>query len=147
MNCPDCAGAMWDNRADKRNPKSPDFKCKNAQCGKAVWEKPGSNGHAAPRPAPRPAVAAAVNGGGNGVNLGAHIPGLDDEPPHPADVYEEAPKVTRASLASVLALQETCFQHAMKLAGVAKLKGVAPTLEGISAMTAQAMIEASRRGL
>ncbi len=45
MQCPDCGGAMWDNRQTKRNPKQPDFKCKNKQCDKAVWLKPkGENG-------------------------------------------------------------------------------------------------------
>ena len=28
-NCPICGGPMWDDRASKRNPKAPDFKCKN----------------------------------------------------------------------------------------------------------------------
>jgi hypothetical protein len=27
--CPICGGAMWDDRSSKRNPKAPDFKCKN----------------------------------------------------------------------------------------------------------------------
>jgi hypothetical protein len=27
--CPICGGAMWDDRTSKRNPKAPDFKCKN----------------------------------------------------------------------------------------------------------------------
>lgn len=27
-----CKGAMWDNRFNKTNPKSPDLKCKNKQC-------------------------------------------------------------------------------------------------------------------
>jgi hypothetical protein len=31
--CPECGGEMWDNRQDKRNPKSPDFRCKNKVCG------------------------------------------------------------------------------------------------------------------
>jgi hypothetical protein len=64
MNCPDCGGAMWDNRESKKNPKSPDFKCKNKDgCGKGVWEKKGDaapanrssngNGHA-PITATRP---------------------------------------------------------------------------------------------
>lgn len=35
--CPDCHGAMWDNRVGKRNPKAPDFKCKDAGCGKGIW--------------------------------------------------------------------------------------------------------------
>ena len=53
MQCPDCGGAMWDNRETKRSPKRPDYKCKNRQCDKAVWlEKkgaapaPNGNGHA-----------------------------------------------------------------------------------------------------
>lgn len=37
-NCPKCGSEMWDNRADKRNPKAPDFKCKNkATCGHGIW--------------------------------------------------------------------------------------------------------------
>lgn len=35
--CGKCGGPMWDNRKDKRNPKAPDFKCKNKGCGNAVW--------------------------------------------------------------------------------------------------------------
>lgn len=35
--CPACGGDMWDNRLTKTNPKQPDFKCKDAECGKAVW--------------------------------------------------------------------------------------------------------------
>jgi hypothetical protein len=39
--CPKCGGPVWDNRIDKRNPKAPDWKCKDAACGEAVWlEKP-----------------------------------------------------------------------------------------------------------
>jgi hypothetical protein len=30
--CPKCGGAMWDNREGKKNPKSPDFKCKDENC-------------------------------------------------------------------------------------------------------------------
>ena len=32
-----CGSAMWDNRADKVNPKSPDFRCKDKTCGNVVW--------------------------------------------------------------------------------------------------------------
>jgi len=35
--CPKCKGAMWDNRESKRNPKAPDYKCKNKQCDGAIW--------------------------------------------------------------------------------------------------------------
>lgn len=35
--CPTCAGPMWDNRAAKRNPKAPDFKCKSRECEGVLW--------------------------------------------------------------------------------------------------------------
>lgn len=42
--CPDCGGAMWDNRTNKTNPRSPDFKCKNGPktrggpgCPGVIW--------------------------------------------------------------------------------------------------------------
>lgn len=48
--CPKCGGAMWDNRLTKRNPKAPDFKCRqkggDPACDGVIWP---------PRPAPAPA--------------------------------------------------------------------------------------------
>ena len=44
--CPKCSGDMWDNRVGKRNPKAPDFKCKDRECDGVIWP-------------PRDAVAAA----------------------------------------------------------------------------------------
>lgn len=38
--CPDCNGEMWDNRNDKRNPRAPDYKCRDKTCGKGVWLTP-----------------------------------------------------------------------------------------------------------
>jgi len=35
--CPKCGGPMWDNRADKKNPRAPDFKCKQAGCDGVYW--------------------------------------------------------------------------------------------------------------
>lgn len=37
MQCPQCGGDMWDNRATKTKPTQPDYKCKDQSCGKAVW--------------------------------------------------------------------------------------------------------------
>ncbi len=34
--CPDCGGAVWDNRATKKG-RQPDFKCKDKTCGKGIW--------------------------------------------------------------------------------------------------------------
>lgn len=35
--CPDCHGPAWDNRENKRSPKSPDIKCKDKTCDGAYW--------------------------------------------------------------------------------------------------------------
>ena len=35
--CPKCQGLMWDNREGKRNPKAPDFKCKDPTCDGVIW--------------------------------------------------------------------------------------------------------------
>jgi hypothetical protein len=40
--CPKCGGRMWDNRLTKRNPKAPDFKCRDRSCDGVVWPPRGS---------------------------------------------------------------------------------------------------------
>lgn len=36
--CPQCGGDMWDNSMSKRNPRAPDYVCKDRQnCDGAVW--------------------------------------------------------------------------------------------------------------
>ncbi len=35
--CPKCGGRMWDNRIGKRNPRAPDFKCRDRSCDGVVW--------------------------------------------------------------------------------------------------------------
>ena len=35
--CPTCAGSMYDNREGKRNPKAPNFKCKDKGCEGVIW--------------------------------------------------------------------------------------------------------------
>jgi hypothetical protein len=35
--CPKCGGRMWDNRIGKRNPKAPDFKCRDRTCDGVIW--------------------------------------------------------------------------------------------------------------
>ncbi|MFL5582723.1 MAG: hypothetical protein ACJ8AO_20355 [Gemmatimonadaceae bacterium] len=35
--CPKCQGEMWDNRENKRNPRAPDFKCKDRSCDGVIW--------------------------------------------------------------------------------------------------------------
>jgi Rad52/22 family double-strand break repair protein len=35
--CPKCGGRTWDNRATKRNPRAPDFKCRDRACDGVIW--------------------------------------------------------------------------------------------------------------
>jgi hypothetical protein len=60
--CPICGGAMWDDRTSKRNPRAPDFKCRNkprerggAGCEGVIW--PSRDGAASPYPAGAPRLA------------------------------------------------------------------------------------------
>lgn len=51
MQCPDCSGAMWDNRANKRNPKAPDYKCRDRSCDGVIWPPRSTGATAAGRDA------------------------------------------------------------------------------------------------
>lgn len=59
--CPKCSGDMWDNRAGKRNPKAPDFKCKDRECDGVIW--PPRDAKLAVAPATPGAVQSAPTGG------------------------------------------------------------------------------------
>ena len=51
--CPKCDGRMWDNRVSKRNPKAPDFKCRDRSCDGVIWPaKGGPQQPSAPAPDP-----------------------------------------------------------------------------------------------
>jgi len=41
--CPKCGGRMWDNRLSKRNPKAPDYKCRNRSCDGVIWPAKGNS--------------------------------------------------------------------------------------------------------
>jgi hypothetical protein len=41
LSCPKCGGRMWDNRLTKRNPKAPDYKCRDRSCDGVVWPPKG----------------------------------------------------------------------------------------------------------
>jgi hypothetical protein len=49
--CPKCGGRVWDNRLTKRNPKAPDFKCRDRSCDGVIWPP------REPHPAVRPTAA------------------------------------------------------------------------------------------
>jgi len=68
-NCPTCGGRMWDNRSRKAegtmSAKAPDYKCRDKECGGAIW--PPRSGSSRPKPAPPPAPD-------------AELPDLEDTP-------------------------------------------------------------------
>lgn len=49
-NCPKCGGRMFDNRLSKRNPKAPDFKCKNRSCDGVIWPPRKGTSQSSPEP-------------------------------------------------------------------------------------------------
>jgi len=52
--CPKCKGAMWDNRVGKKNPKSPDYKCRDKSCDGVIWPPRGSSSRPEPTAVPAP---------------------------------------------------------------------------------------------
>ncbi len=53
--CPNCGGRMWDNRLGKRNPRAPDFKCRDRSCDGVIWP-PRENADAAAKRQDSPAA-------------------------------------------------------------------------------------------
>jgi hypothetical protein len=86
--CPICGGPMWDDRLSKRNPKAPDFKCKNKPkergdpgCEGVIW--PPRSGAPSPYPAPAPRAPA---------RSATSAPPFDGAPhPHEPPPYNDAP--------------------------------------------------------
>lgn len=88
--CPVCGGAMWDDRESKRNPRAPDFKCRNKPrerggpgCEGVIW--PARDGSPSPYPPPvarRSASTAPPRF--DDASLDSPPP-FDDAPPHDDD--------------------------------------------------------------
>jgi hypothetical protein len=86
--CPICGGAMWDDRLSKRNPRAPDFKCKNKPrerggpgCEGVIW--PPRDGSPSPYPASAPRRTAPATPSRFDAPLGSPPP--YDAPPHDDD--------------------------------------------------------------
>jgi hypothetical protein len=87
--CPICGGAMWDDRTSKRNPRAPDFKCRNKPrerggpgCEGVIW--PARDGSPSPYPpsAPRRSAQPAPPLADEGPRDGPPVwdgPPLDDD--------------------------------------------------------------------
>jgi hypothetical protein len=51
--CPKCGGRMWDNRLTKRNPKAPDYKCRDRSCDGVIWPPKGDKAESPKGEAPK----------------------------------------------------------------------------------------------
>ncbi|MGN6206015.1 hypothetical protein [Humibacter sp.] len=123
--CPKCQGPMWDNRETKKNPKAPDYKCRDKACDGVIWPP---KGNAAPRAAAPAPVKAAYSSG-------PHIPAIDDE--HPALPHEK--------LDTIFATYHICFRQAHKEASEVFGKDVADGT--VAAMSATLLIAAQKAGV
>jgi hypothetical protein len=82
---------MWDDRASKRNPKAPDFKCKNKPkerggpgCEGVIW--PPRDGTPSPYPASASRRADPRSPGAyDGASQSMGLPPYNDAPPHDDD--------------------------------------------------------------
>jgi hypothetical protein len=87
--CPICGGAMWDDRESKRNPRAPDFKCRNKPrerggpgCEGVIW--PARDGSPSPYPPPVARRPASGPPRFDDAPLDSPPP-FDDAPPHDDD--------------------------------------------------------------
>src|SRR5215212_9165381 len=55
--CPKCGGRVWDNRLTKRNPKAPDFKCRDRSCDGVIWPPKGAKTEKAEKSKPATALS------------------------------------------------------------------------------------------
>lgn len=128
---------MWDNRESKRNPKAPDFKCKNKECvdergfASALWEKDVKAKGVVRAPAPER----------QSFSSGGPLPYETDEPPY-ALAETGGPPAAAPNLDPLFTLYDLCFDHAHSLAE--RKLGADASHEGISAMAATLFIAASR---
>lgn len=134
--CLKCGGGVWDNRATKKNPKSPDFKCKNTGCGEGYWQsKKGGNGASTTHVAAAAPMAAAVAVPNRvAVSMGS-VPGLD------------VPAASGVSVAALAAEYAECLDEAIaKVLPRLRTTGVAYTGDTLCAVAATLLIQKKRGG-
>lgn len=144
--CPVCGGRTFDNRESKKNPKAPDFRCRDKSCEGVIWPpRKGEQGygHAAPKVQSAPSTAHNYRGG--------PIKGMDDEtdlPPVEAAYEGDTADLAALRMAALFKLHAHCFWQAMELATQAEgHHGVKADLQGISALCAQLFVASNQKGL
>lgn len=132
VRCPKCGGPVWDERGSKKNPKGPDFKCKDVNCKDdkgyktGIWERDlvKQQSHA---PAPSSQK--------QGYNVPAYVPGLDDG--------SEA--LPTEKLDRLFNVWDSCLAHAH--VQTKHLFGADVTDEAVIAATATLFIQACKVGV
>ena len=120
---------MWDNRETKKNPKAPDYKCRDKACDGVIWPpKPGQRSPVSAPPAKQ------------GFSSGGPLPGEEEGPPVWDDTSSVLPSMSQ--LDAIFGLYSACFEFAYKIAH-AKM-GADCTHEGIAAMAATLFIQARK---
>lgn len=125
--CPKCQGPLWDNRLTKRNPKAPDYKCRDATCDGCIWPPKGARPAAAPAQQAKQAYTA-----------GPAIPAIDAE--HPEQAWERLDKL--------FSVHDLCLDHAISVsAKKLDASDVGSSPESIAAIAATLFIAAKDKGI
>jgi hypothetical protein len=124
--CPKCGQGLWDNRATKKNPRQPDFKCKGSPaCDWVQWPPKGTAippaGYVAPAPAPTPYA--------------------------PAPVVAAPIAPTLQGWSGIALTYEATLAHVMaNVVPMFNAKGIPVTMEGVAAIAAHLNITRSQKG-
>jgi len=156
--CPVCSGRMWDNRSSRRNPRAPEFRCRDRACSGRIWhytepddEPPSGPPHPPHRrggpPEPiGPVVARVVASIGGAPTPGPARPNVADGTaldacPTTADPPTARPREGDPASAATRALyRETVRYVALRIAPLCSSLGVTVSGEMFAAMAATLFI-------
>lgn len=139
--CPRCGGKTWDNRETKKNPKAPDYKCRDKSCDGVIWPPKGNKApYASGGPLPYETEAEAAE-------YGPPVSTVKLPPVTVAKVKAiDAPDPT-AKLRGLFELHDACLAHAIVQSKLLTAEDIGDTPEAISARVATLFIQATQRGL
>lgn len=131
--CPVCQGAMWNNIATKKNPKQPDYKCKDKSCAGVIW--PPRNGQPA-------RAGTSVSQEKVAQSAGPYIHAIDGPAPAPA------PTTTVAQLDRLFMTYSLIEAHVLATSVHKFVEAdIGPTPESITAQIHTLFIAAQKAGI
>ena len=123
VTCPECGGRMWDNRETKRNPKAPDYKCRDRACSGVIW--PPKKGM------PQPSVKPLTTQGKEPYSSGPRIDAIDGSAP-------------LEKLDRLFALYGVCLAEAIQQSDKLRDADIGTDPQTIASMTATIFIQAAK---